>query len=114
MPMIDQAILQKPKQLESTLEFMREAFKSGVEGAAQELELFSQPWGFDLKDVHFPLIIWQGQLDKQVSPAHALLYQQKLTQTSLYLFENDGHLSMLYNYIEDILESLRPPISKTP
>lgn len=106
LPSVDQAILQEPGSLNKLYDVSTEAFKQGARGPAHELRLIVNPWGFDLNKIKTPMTLWQGALDKQVPISHAKLYQAHLPNTQLQLFEQEGHLSILYNHMDDILSRL--------
>ena len=106
LPPVDQAILQDPARLNTMLIASAEAFKQGAQGATQEFRLISNPWGFDLEKIKIPITIWQGELDKQVPLSHAKLYQARLPNAQLQLFNQEGHISTLYNHIGSILSQL--------
>ena len=106
LPAADQVILQNPARLNTMLSASAEAFKQGARGAAQEFRLISNPWGFDLEKIKTPITIWQGALDKQVPISHAKLYQARLPNAQLQLFEQEGHISTLYSHIGSILSQL--------
>ncbi len=106
LPMPDRMILQDADRMHATMDALVEAFKQGVSGPAQEMRLILQPWGFSLEKITYPITIWQGKLDMQVPVSHAEIYKTKLPHAKLRLFENEAHLSTLYNHMGDILESL--------
>lgn len=106
LPSVDQMILQDPMRLNTMLEASTEAFHQGAQGPAQELRLILTPWGFDLEKINTHVAIWQGELDTQVPISHAKLYKNKLPNAQLHLFEQEGHISTLYNHIGTILNQL--------
>lgn len=108
LPMPDRIILQDADRIHTMMDALAEAFKQGVGGPAQEMRLILQPWGFSLEKITYPITIWQGKLDMQVPVSHAEIYKTKLSHAKLRLFENEAHISTLYNHMEDILESVNP------
>jgi pimeloyl-ACP methyl ester carboxylesterase len=108
LPIPDRIILQDSDRLNAMMDALSEAFKQGVRGPAQEMRLILQPWGFDLEKITYPITIWQGNLDTQVPASHASVYKTKLPHAKLRLFENEAHISTLYNHMGDILESVNP------
>jgi len=107
-PEPDRLILQNPEQIKSLIKASTEAFRQGVDGAACEIRILLKDWKFNIEDIQTPITIWQGRLDKQALVSHAELYKRKLLLSKLYVFDNDAHLSTLYNHIEEIIDSIHP------
>jgi pimeloyl-ACP methyl ester carboxylesterase len=105
LPEADRAVLEDPYIKNMFINITLEAFKNGVVGPAQEMQLFFKPWGFDLAQVHYPLVIWHGTSDTQVSFLHAEIYANSIPGAQLKLIENEGHHSLINNHIEAILKS---------
>jgi pimeloyl-ACP methyl ester carboxylesterase len=108
LPEADRAVLNDPYIKQMFIDITLEAFKKGVAGSAQEMQLLFKPWGFDLTQVHYPLVIWQGTLDPQVPLSHAEIYANSIPRAQLKLIENEGHHSLINNHIEAILKSAVP------
>ncbi len=102
MPEVDQVVFRDGAFIETTLE----AFRNGVAGASQEVQLTLKPWGFNVEDIQCPVTIWQGDLDKQAPAGHAKLYAKLIPNAQLTFFKNEGHLSVLINHGEAILRSI--------
>jgi len=106
LPKSDQIILQKANRIEKLQKWSAEAFVQGVGGAAQEMLLLTKPWSINLTDINFPISIWQGKLDKQVPVSHAKIYERYLQKTKIHLLDNESHISIIYNHIGEIIESV--------
>ncbi|MDF1756679.1 MAG: alpha/beta hydrolase [Legionellaceae bacterium] len=106
LPLPDQKIMQDPIIMSSMIASIKEGFKQGVVGVAEDFKLIINPWGFDLKKITFPITIWQGKLDNQVPISHANIYKKLIPNSKVKLFEDEAHISTLYNHIEEILDSL--------
>lgn len=104
LPESDRLIFQRSNQMNRMLSSSKEAFNQGVRGAAYEFRLLLKDWGFDLESIHTPVTIWQGALDRQTSLSHAELYKRKLANASLNVCDNEAHVSVLYNQIEEIID----------
>ncbi len=107
IPEPDRVICQDSTQMSKMILALQEAFKQGVEGAAYEFRLILKEWGFNMENIHTPISIWQGKLDKQVLVSHAEIYKRKLPNATLHLFDNEAHVSTLYNHMEGIIDSVR-------
>lgn len=84
---------------------IQEAFCQNASFVAHDFKLFSKDWGFDLKDIQCPFIIWQGGEDKQAPVAHAEMYKKQVPQADYRFWKEEGHLSLLQNYDEEIIRS---------
>lgn len=101
LPAVDGEVF---KANQGLLNATQEAFRQGVTGAAYEFRLITQAWGFKLEDVETPVSVRQGGLDPQLPIASARFFAARLPHATLNLFENDAHLSTLYDHIDEILE----------
>lgn len=108
LPEPDRILLENPEQWNSLITASTEAFRQGVAGPAREFQLVLREWGFDLSKITCPVTIWYGQLDCQVPVSHAEIYKRLLPNSELKISDEDGHLSMLHNHVEEIFESVRP------
>ncbi len=109
----DRIILDNPKQWSAMLVAQTETFRQGVAGPAREFQLLVREWGFDLSKITCPVTIWYGQLDSQVPRSHAEIYKRLLPNSELKISDKDAHLSMLYNHVEEILESVQPKVGRS-
>lgn len=106
LPEVDRRIFHDPRTNQAFINAILEAFRHGVNGVCQEIQLTLKPWGFNMTSIKCPVTIWQGSLDKQAPAAHAKLYAKLIPNAKLTFFKNEGHLSLLINHGEDILGSI--------
>lgn len=107
LPEVDKALFEDPVMAKALINSTLEAFRNGVMGAAQEMKLLFNPWGFELNNINFAITIWQGTLDSQAPMSHAKLYAKSIPGAQLKIIENEGHLSLMKNHMTDILRCLR-------
>lgn len=108
LPAVDQDQFRDPAKAAILLNGVTEAFRNGLAGAALEMRLLlSYPWGFELENIEFPILIWHGKLDTQVPLQHALIYKKYLPNSQLKVFDNEGHHSLIQNQMGDILNALQ-------
>lgn len=105
LPEPDRLLLNDPEQFKAMMNAQAETFRQGVQGATQEFQVILNSWPFDLREITCPVSIWQGKLDSQVPLSFAQLYKALLPNANLHFFDHEAHLSMLYNHIDEILES---------
>ena len=91
MPAVDQAILGRPEVRANLVTSFREAFRRGGQAAAQELHLFSEPWGFRLEDVSLPVRLWHGDADTVVPVGMAQMQARALQHGRLEIRKGAGH-----------------------
>ena len=87
------------------LENRKEAFRQGIRGVAQDLKLYTNNWGFDVKNIHSKVYLWYGMQDKMVSLEMGKYYKKNISDSKLTIYPNVGHL-LLKKYAEDILKEL--------
>ena len=107
MPAPDQRVLQDPDFSDGIVEITRDAIHSGVAGWANEEILMAQPWGFELSEIHCQnLFLWHGLQDRNVPAAMARAVAEQLPQCQATFLPEEGHLSILYNHGDEIIDRL--------
>ena len=88
---VDVEILTRPKvRAVMELEAQRLSRTTG-HAVAQDLELFTADWGFDLGAIEVPVHVWQGDADHSVPPAHARLLHEAIPGSVLHEMPGAGH-----------------------
>lgn len=64
MPPVDGAILGSEPTLSNRISDLREAFRQGPAAAGDEARRHLEPWGFELRDIEFPVMLWHAMLDE--------------------------------------------------
>jgi pimeloyl-ACP methyl ester carboxylesterase len=67
----------------------------GPDGLVDDDVAFVRPWGVDLTEVHVPVLLVQGGLDRVVPAAHAHLLADAMPHAELWERPGDGHISVL-------------------
>ena len=108
LPEIDRLSFHSLGSHEEITAILMEPFKGGVSGPAKDMQLTVNPWGFSLANIKLncPVTIWQGGLDRQAPAIHAELYASLIPNAKLTFFKQEGHISLLVNKIEEILQSI--------
>lgn len=83
------------------------ALEPGVAGWRDDDLAFTRPWGFELAEISVPVLLWQGEQDLMVPPAHARWLAPRLPGADVRLEPGDGHLSVWEHRLGEILEWLR-------
>ena len=65
----DRPILQRPDVAECLIAGMKEAFRRGGQGPADEVLLLTRPWTFRPEEIRIPVRLWHGEADGVVPVA---------------------------------------------
>lgn len=104
-PPEDQKAIDESGSADWLIENIREGYKQGWDGPAQDDILINSPWGFRLEDISTRFDVWQGAVDKNV-PLNQGQYQDKLLPNShLTVLPDQAHLYLLTHWRE-VLEAL--------
>ena len=67
-----------------------------------------QPWGFTVERIPFKKIfMWHGEQDRLIPAALARLLAQALPQCIATFYPTEGHISLMTNHAQDILNTMR-------
>ncbi|MBA3535729.1 MAG: alpha/beta hydrolase [Tatlockia sp.] len=105
LPEIDAKIFENTSFRDSMVLALKEAFRQDATGVVSEFKLLLKSWGFDLKQIRCPFVIWQGGKDLQAPVQHAEIYAQHIPEAEYVFLKEEGHISLLHNYSEQILTS---------
>lgn len=109
LPEPDRKLMEDPNFLNLFIEEAKEAFRPGVEGAVHEGKIYARSWGFDLKDISpdLQVYIWHGELDVNVSISMGRKMCELIPKCEGKFFPNEGHLSVAFNNLDEIFETLK-------
>jgi pimeloyl-ACP methyl ester carboxylesterase len=100
----DRAVLEShPELANHIVDDWREAFRSGIGGTHQESALYTRPWGFQLQDVTAGVHLWHGEQDNNVVCSVGHYVADAIPNCQSTFFADEGHFSVIYNHIEEIL-----------
>lgn len=85
---------------------LREACWQGSRGAVYEAQLYFKDYGFDLKEIYQPVHFWWGNEDNVVIRLHAEAVEQQVPNHVMHYKQNEGHLSIYINCIEEVLQTI--------
>ena len=105
IPAADRAVLYDPRNVEIFVNSVREGFRTGSRGVAQDDILVNQEWGFDLACVSPRIDIWHGEADVNVPVQAAKYLHDKLPHTRATYLPGEGHFFILKRW-EEILSAL--------
>ncbi|MFN8051873.1 MAG: alpha/beta hydrolase [Acidimicrobiales bacterium] len=80
--------------------------RSGLASAIGDLILFGRHWGFELRNVHVPIVFYGGSSDIIVPYLHAERQAKRVPGSRLRTYEGRGHFAG-YTTPADILDDVR-------
>ena len=109
LPSVDkEALLQSTEMGQHIVESFREGLKIGVDGWVDDNLAFVNPWGFELREIKVPVLLYQGSEDKMVPYGHGKWLASHLPQDTLktHLIDGQGHISIFIGQAESIIDQL--------
>ncbi len=104
-PPSDQTVLREAATRAIIAASVREAFRQGGRGPAQELALHLRSWDIDPGHVKVRTELWQGEADTTVPPAMAHWYARRLLSCELHSVPGEGHFSLPVRHMTSILSA---------
>lgn len=107
---VDRAAL-RPAMTEFLYEATRLGLTPGADGWWDDDEAFTEPWGFELKQIGTPVLLLHGRHDRFVPFTHGEWLARHIPGVEARLLDEDGHLTLLETHLagvhEWLLERLR-------
>ena len=88
---------------------LREAFRCGTRGAATDLRLLCAPWNFEIRDVHTPVHLWYGEVDRVVPASMGRFLERALPRCRATYMAHQGHYSLIHDFAGQILSRVTAP-----
>lgn len=85
---------------------IREAFRQGAIGAVHDMEMYTQPWGFQLANINKSIHIWHGDEDNVVPLSHSEYMHKHLPNSRLTIVPGEAHFSLPIHHAENILQKM--------
>ena len=77
----------------------KDGLAPGIEGWWDDGWAMLQPWGFDVRAIDVPMMLWHGRHDKFVPFQHGEWLAQQIPGVDAHLTEEDGHLTLIQRRI---------------
>ncbi|MDP9237345.1 MAG: alpha/beta hydrolase [Chloroflexota bacterium] len=104
---IDRAVMKRRDVREAFMEEVREALRPGGRAMAQDLVLFSRPWGFTPSDVGaVPVRLWHGDTDKVVPVSIGRYFSREIPGCQATFVAGGGHM-MIIDHAAEIMAAIR-------
>ena len=88
------------------MENFKESVKHGITGVHRDANLYSNYWGFKLKNIKKKIFVWHGDKDLTVPIITNKYYKKKLKNKEIFIKPNEGHFSICYNFMNDIIQQV--------
>lgn len=105
-PEPDRSLLQRPEIRDGFMACFVESCRGGVKGPVWDTKLMSGPWGFDLAAIKSPVLLWQGERDRNVPAAHGRYLAAAIPTCRATFYPDEAHLSLPLNHQREILTAL--------
>ncbi len=103
---IDRAVMKRRDVREAFMEEVREALRPGGRAMAQDLVLFSRPWGFTPRDVGaVPIRLWHGDADKVVPVSIGRYFSREIPGCKATFVAGGGHM-MIIDHAGEIMAAI--------
>lgn len=112
MPLIsksDRLLLCRPEIRRLQIDGILQACRQGAAATAQDLALFSLPWGFRVEDIAVPVHLWHGDQDRVVPVAMGRYLAAHIPGCQARFITDAGHLWILEGY-KEVLKSMRSEV----
>ena len=93
--------------LHMLLASFREGLRVSARGASSDARIYGEPWPFALHEIRAPVRVWHGQADTQVPVSIGRHYATHIPTAKGVFPADEGHVSIVVNYIEAIIADLR-------
>jgi pimeloyl-ACP methyl ester carboxylesterase len=102
----DAASLRDDAAFEAIFESQRRAWRGSAEGVMIDAQIYAQPWGFAIEDVHVPVRLWHGIEDRAFAVQLAEEIANRFPNCKARFIQCEGHYSLPIRHMHEILEDL--------
>jgi pimeloyl-ACP methyl ester carboxylesterase len=81
---------------------VKDGLAPGIEGWWDDGWALLHPWGFDVRAINVPLMLWHGRQDRFVPFQHGEWLAQQIPGVDAHLTEEDGHLTLIQRRIPEV------------
>ena len=101
----DQPILRRPEIAAVLSGSLREAFRQGGQGVADDLLLLTRPWTFRLDEIRVPVRLWHGEADDMVPVAMGRYLARAIPNCRAEFIPGGGHY-FVFEWIGPLLDGM--------
>jgi pimeloyl-ACP methyl ester carboxylesterase len=104
-PPVDRAILHRPEVAACLIAGLREAFRNGGQGTADDLLLVARPWTFRVEEIRVPVRLWHGEADPVVPVAMGRHVARAIPRCRAEFIPGGGHF-LVFDRIGACLDAM--------
>jgi len=86
---------------------MVQGTEPGPAGWVDDDLAFTEPWGFDLRDIAVPVLVMHGRQDRFVPVSHGEWVAGAIPCVDARIDAGDGHLTLIAHRVPAVLDWLR-------
>ena len=102
----DRRLAEIPERLDLLIRTMMESMRQSPAANRSDIERLVRPWGFDIKKLRVPILLFHGGEDRIMPVDYARRMARRL-KAATTLYENEGHFSVLVNRSYELLAALQ-------
>lgn len=102
----DRNFFEQPELLAIMKQSFRESMRFGIEGAADDLRIYSRPWKFSLQAIEMRVHLWHGERDRLVPATMGRQMAASIADCRARFFPDEGHFSLIVHRMDQILADL--------
>jgi pimeloyl-ACP methyl ester carboxylesterase len=109
---VDKELLQNETIKKEFWEIFSESYRQGTKAVAYDakFDMLKNSWGFSVEDIQMKNIhFFHGELDGGVPVSMARAFSEKIKGATFRAFEGEGHLSIFFNKLGEIIEKISTP-----
>jgi pimeloyl-ACP methyl ester carboxylesterase len=104
-PPVDRAILHRPEVAACLVAGLREAFRQGGQGVADDLLLLTRRWTFRAEEIRVPVRLWHGDADPVVPVAMGRHLADAIPYCRAEFIPGGGHF-LVFDRIDTLLDAM--------
>lgn len=101
----DQKIMNIRRNLDVIAEGFRQSVAQRVAHVQADADIYTSDWGFDLRDVKFPIHLWHGREDRNIPFSYAEKVAAMLPNSITHWTDSDGHYSLAVSRGHEVAET---------
>ncbi len=101
----DRRLAAIPEQLDLLTRTMMESTRQSPAANRSDIERLVRPWGFNIKKVRVPVLLFHGREDRIMPVDYAQRMARRLKAVATF-YEKEGHFSVLVNRSYELLAAL--------
>jgi pimeloyl-ACP methyl ester carboxylesterase len=105
MPEADRRVVADTGIRQLLMKNFAEALRDSAAGWIDDNLAFCMPWGFELSDIHVPVLLWHGENDVFSPAAHTRWLAGRISRSELWVGPVAGHFGAL-EVVPDVLSWL--------